>query len=368
MINEIETSADPLHAGPVAAQVEGGAAAHDQPAPHGKQCLNCGEPLAGAYCSACGQSGHVHRSLLHLVEELLHGVLHFDAKGWRTVPLLVAFPGRLTRRYIDGQRTRFVSPLALFLFMTFLMFFVASLGDVSNVNGTPADNQAAHASLSAAIQSSKEDAAKAEAALLEARKTGKGVAAAEARLKAARNDEQITELALLSADKLLPAGKDANTGSTAASQGLSRVSIDTGIPFLDRALRHALQNPELTFYKLKSSTYKLSFMLIPISLPFLWLMFIARRDIGMYDHAVFSLYSLSFMALWFIVVLLCAFAALGDAIAPLFCIPPLHMFLQLRDTYRLGIWSALWRTVALLFVAGAVFLLFLALIFAVTVH
>ena len=35
-------------------------------------------------------------------------------------------PGELTRRYIDGQRARFISPIALFLFCVFLMF--AALG------------------------------------------------------------------------------------------------------------------------------------------------------------------------------------------------------------------------------------------------
>src|SRR5439155_7755576 len=59
------------------------------------------------------QAAHLHRSLWHLGEELLHGLLHFDAKGWRTLPLLIGRPGLLTRRYIDGQRARYVSPLAL---------------------------------------------------------------------------------------------------------------------------------------------------------------------------------------------------------------------------------------------------------------
>ena len=80
-------------------------------AAHG-HCGNCGAQLNGTYCGVCGQAGHLHRSLLHLAEEFLHGVLHFDTKGFRTLPLLVARPGLLTRRYIAGQRTRYVSPLA----------------------------------------------------------------------------------------------------------------------------------------------------------------------------------------------------------------------------------------------------------------
>ena len=53
-------------------------------------------------------------------------MLHFDGKFWRTLPMLAWRPGELTRRYIDGERARFVSPMALFLFSVFLMFAVFS--------------------------------------------------------------------------------------------------------------------------------------------------------------------------------------------------------------------------------------------------
>ncbi len=59
--------------------------------------------------------------------DLLHGVLHFEGKIWRTLPMLAWRPGELTRRYIDGERAKFVSPIALFLFSVFLMFAVVKL-------------------------------------------------------------------------------------------------------------------------------------------------------------------------------------------------------------------------------------------------
>ena len=40
---------------------------------HGETCLNCGATLVGPFCGQCGQKGHVHRSLLHVGEEFLHG-------------------------------------------------------------------------------------------------------------------------------------------------------------------------------------------------------------------------------------------------------------------------------------------------------
>ena len=102
--------------------------------PHSEPvCANCNTPINGNFCHNCGQSAHVHHSLLHLLEEMVHGLWHFDAKGWRTIPLLIAYPGELTRRYIDGQRVRFISPLGLFLFMVFFMFFVFSFSKTSTL-------------------------------------------------------------------------------------------------------------------------------------------------------------------------------------------------------------------------------------------
>ena len=69
-------------------------------------CSDCGAPTNGKFCANCGQPTHVHRTLLHLGEEVLHGVMHFDARIWRTLPLLAFNPGRLTREWIHGRRTR----------------------------------------------------------------------------------------------------------------------------------------------------------------------------------------------------------------------------------------------------------------------
>jgi hypothetical protein len=96
-------------------------------------CLNCSTPLTAAYCGACGQKARVHRTLGAFAHDALHSVLHFDGKVWRTLPLLAWHPGRLTRRYIHGERARFVSPLALFLFCVFLAYAVFGLMGVKGL-------------------------------------------------------------------------------------------------------------------------------------------------------------------------------------------------------------------------------------------
>ncbi len=93
---------------------------------HETECLNCGTPLVGEFCSNCGQAAHVHRTAIALLHDIAHGVFHFEGRIWNTLPMLAIRPGELTRRYVHGERAKFVSPMALFLFSVFLMFAVTS--------------------------------------------------------------------------------------------------------------------------------------------------------------------------------------------------------------------------------------------------
>ena len=88
----------------------------------GEACPNCGAVRAGPFCQRCGQAAHIHHDLAGLGHDLAHGVFHFEGKFWNTLPLLVRRPGELTWRYVQGERAKFVTPMALFLFAVFLLF------------------------------------------------------------------------------------------------------------------------------------------------------------------------------------------------------------------------------------------------------
>src|SRR5688500_11165812 len=120
-----EAAADIITGGVIARAIEPDAGSAHGDGAHG-QCRNCGAALAGAYCATCGQPAHLHRTLSSLGHDILHGVFHFEGKVWQTIPELLFRPGRLTRRYIDGERAKFVSPMALYLFTVFLTFAVFS--------------------------------------------------------------------------------------------------------------------------------------------------------------------------------------------------------------------------------------------------
>src|SRR6185503_2707688 len=64
------------------------------------ECKNCGAPLAGRYCSACGQSAEVRiPSLGTLFLDVLGDVFSFDSRIWHSLATLALKPGRLTSAY-----------------------------------------------------------------------------------------------------------------------------------------------------------------------------------------------------------------------------------------------------------------------------
>lgn len=59
--------------------------------------------------------------------EAAHEFLHVDGKILNTVKLLVFKPGQLTKEFVEGRRTRYVSPLRLYLTFSLIFFFLAAL-------------------------------------------------------------------------------------------------------------------------------------------------------------------------------------------------------------------------------------------------
>lgn len=138
---------------------------------------------------------------------------------------------------------------------------------------------------------------------------------------------------------------------------------------LNRALKQLNDNPSLLVYKLKTNGYKFSWALVPTSVPFLWLLFFWRRDIHLYDHAIFTTYSISFMLLLLILLSVAATAGVHSDIweTALVFVPPLHMYKQLRGAYGLSRFGAVLRLFFLLIVITLVLTLFSALLLLIGV-
>jgi hypothetical protein len=309
-----------------------------EPQGHGSVCLNCGTGLIGDFCHRCGQQGHVHRSLGAFWHDLSHSVLHFEGKIWRTLPLLTFRPGELTRRYIAGERARFLSPMALFLFSVFLMFALFSF-----VIGSAALTGRTGTNFESGMQEAIREAGDSIKELEEDR--GDAVRQRNA-AKVAEIDKELAtmrgELSLLKEMQ--------SKGVTQAT--ISRTSDDlSGAPaWFQAAYNKAKANPSLLIYKLQNNAYKFSWLLIPISVPFVWLLFPFSRRFHLYDHTVFVTYSLCFMTLLAVVLSLLRAAGVstGWLLLAAFAVPPIHMYKQLKGAYRLSRWGTAWRLILLL--------------------
>jgi Protein of unknown function (DUF3667) len=90
-------------------------------------CDNCGAPVPGRYCSACGQrlEPPVH-SLWHFSRVATEDLTHADSRLWRTLTALLFKPGRLTREFLAGRRARYLPPVRLYLVLSVLFFLIAS--------------------------------------------------------------------------------------------------------------------------------------------------------------------------------------------------------------------------------------------------
>ena len=302
---------------------------------HESDCLNCGTRLTGAYCSACGQKAHLHRTLRSLAGDFIQGLFNFEGKIWRTLPMLAWRPGEMTRRYVAGERARYVSPVALYLFSVFLMFAVLNFNGVLDPGA------------GGAIQVNLEDARKDEERKLQRLRTEREAAIAAGK-------------ATVDIDRRIAAREEdiADITRMQASNGVEIDDMDEVPAWVRPMVEKAQRNPQAFILNIQDAASKYSWLLIPLSIPFLWLLFPFSRRYRLYDHSVFITYSLSFMMMLVILGGILVASGWSGWASLLVFVPPIHMYRQLKGAYQLRWWSALLRTIALTVFAFVVAVLF----------
>ena len=268
----------------------------------------------------------MNRSLRAYFGDLAANLFNFEGKFFRTLPMLVWKPGELTRRYIEGERASFISPIALYLFSVFAMFAVLNFNGAldSDIGGSVNTN------LKEAVATQEKQVAELE----------------ERRARRVRNDGDVAEID----KKLAEAREDLADLKNIRTAGI--VTVDGGDngklpPWMQDVIGRAQNDPDKLVFNITDAASKYSWLLIPISVPFLWLLFPLRRRHHLYDHAVFVTYSLSFMMMLVVVAGLLVWGNAPVLASLLFFVPPIHMYRQLKGAYQLGRLSALVRTAAL---------------------
>jgi hypothetical protein len=282
-------------------------------------CRNCGAvPVAQTppprFCARCGQETTLHPPTFgEFVHELVGHYVALEGPMWRTLVLLVARPGRLTREYLAGRRRRYVLPLRLYLSASFLFFVALKL--------VPA---AGH-----------------DAAVSEIRPAA--VAAGKAAASAASPHARSNAASALPAQHISDCGAPGKAPCTAIERWADRVvqqSRPDPVAFVDHLRARALA---LAPYAV--------FLLLPV---FAALVRLAYRARGMTygEHFVFSLHLHAF---WFLALLAIALLP-TDAGELVQLAMPVYGLMALHEVYG-GRWGATLARAAFVSVLYAVTLI-----------
>jgi hypothetical protein len=270
--------------------------------PIGTPCPNCRTALAGPWCYACGQRGEKYdRSIWRLALEAAEGLTDLDGRIWKTLPRLIARPGKLTREYLDGHRTAQVPPFRIFLIVLLLVFFTGSL-----------DVRANHMNIKLATLDSPE--------LQKTLSPGD------------RKDfKQAMEVMRAEFAKPKPTAKPSEL-------------------WLRAQMVKALGNPDAFKAALAEWAERFAILMLPIAAVLLSVLFVFKKGVYVFDHLIFSMHSLAFQGLLLSVVF--ALSPIADWGPWLLLLSPLHLFVHMRGTYRISWYGALIR-MALLFIGSA---------------
>ena len=275
----------------------------------GAPCPNCGTALAGAYCYTCGQKGEeFHRSIWLLTADAFHDVLNFDGRFWKTLPLLVARPGKLTRDYLDGHRASQIPPFRLFLIVLVVVFFAGSL----NLQKYPVNYNV-----------------RPENTFI------------------ARDPDDRADF----------------------KQAFDAMQAKPETRWLADRLQIAWKNPDALMRSMESWAHQFAILLLPIAALMLSLLFVFKRGVYVFDHLIFSMHSLSFQGLLLCGVFLGGLAVPWASWALMFA--PVHLFVHMREAYRISTIGTLIRMFLLFTLSSVAFALLMAgLVFVglATVH
>ena len=284
-------------------------------------CANCGTTLQGPWCHVCGQSGEdFHRSITRLAGEAFESLFHFDGRVWRTLPDLMLRPERLTNRFLAGHRAPQIPPLRLFLVVLLLVF----------VTG-PSLEHAHFAVIN--IGSAKTGDAAAKLADKQVADINKQIAAGFP------SDQSNAELS------------EANREIRQELGAVSSARVRAGSIWLLTRVKAVFGDPERFFLILGEWGERFALLALPVSTLLMSALFVFHRRFFVFDHAIFSLHSLSASGLLLSVIFLLD-RVIGGHAAWLLLAAPVHLFRHMRGVYGTGVIGTLVR-MAFLF-AGSV--------------
>lgn len=236
----------------------------------GDHCLNCNQELQGEnFCPNCGQKNDTRRlSFWDMLAESFTNIFALDSKIFNSLKPLFFKPGKLTKEYVSGKRTKYIHPIRLYLGASILFFTIYSLSfDAPNI-----------------VHTNVEEGTE-----------GPGVRIAEVK------DTNSTEYKII---ELIESGADLSTEEALDSVGLENTVGNRWTYFII----HKTYSMDSADKKNQFSEYFRSkipifiFVFLPVFALALRLVYV-RRDFYYLEHLVFSLHNLAALFLVWALIL-----------------------------------------------------------------
>jgi hypothetical protein len=98
-------------------------------------CKNCNTKFEGNFCNNCGEKviKDGDFALLKIVSQALDSITHLDSKLFKTLKLLLFYPGKLSKLYTEGIRIPYMKPFQIFIILNVIFFFIFSNDDIFRV-------------------------------------------------------------------------------------------------------------------------------------------------------------------------------------------------------------------------------------------
>lgn len=275
------------HAGADAAAGLGAGGQGQRRGAPGGVCENCGTVLAGDFCQDCGQSGQsLRRPFWTLLGEGIETLFAVDGRIARTVPVLLFYPGRMTRAYLEGQRTRFIPPFRLYVIASLLFFVALPLVMGQGIGFTPpgTDNfDDARAEIEQALATGAMTQEEYDTAL-------NGIDAAEQLWRAGLPGlvQPPPESSAAEVSVPGPEGESAGFMPETAVDALRQAGAE-GDPAAARFAR-AMDNPGKLSAETQRWIPRLMFVLLPVYACLLALVYLWRQQFLFFDHLIVSLH------------------------------------------------------------------------------
>jgi Protein of unknown function (DUF3667) len=90
-----------------------------------KTCLNCQYVVENRFCPNCGQENtDTRKTFYHLFIHFFEDLTHYENAFWKTIKNLYFKPASLTKEYLSGKRLSYLAPVRLYIFISFVTFFL----------------------------------------------------------------------------------------------------------------------------------------------------------------------------------------------------------------------------------------------------